>query len=439
MQDMYSTVAPLDGSSQHAPAHEAPPDAASHLLRLPNELLLLIAGYAAPTPVVLEVTYPGYVKPAFSVNEDQGFGHEYKCNPKWRASHSQEVRDEYASRANGLVNLSLVCKALTPVAQHILYRDVSLLQPRRVCSSDKPTLPSALACFLRTMLQRPWLALRVRSLCVWIWEDKAISLPSDVDVRALTALIYSIDVSVVEKEAWSRALDSPFEATVCGLVFAALPRLEAVELYSHKSPHPGSEDRDNEQSCLQVPRLAMGLSMTHITSLTVSTRLNGLDAARLPSLKTLAVNFDGFNVFDRVDQGSFVNVETLKIRHTPCSHWPDEALCEELSKLLHHLPSLRTIDFLSSSCLPRRTLIPNQVETIKFREVQDNELFELCLFLTMQSRHSTLPRALNRIEIYWRQLDLDCGQWGYPHGVAERTGVKMFVTGCDGLLHAIIG
>ena len=432
MQDMYNDVAntttgpesiALNGPSQSATTGNASANSSSPLLKLPNELILDIAGYVTPTA---------------SVAKDQGYGHGYKHEIPWIESDTTQAREKYASETRDLLNLSLTCKIFTPITQNVLCRNVSLLQPQQVSMSGLPS-PSPLALFLRTMLERPDLAARVRSLLVWIWKEKPLDFTDDTDHQALMSLIDSLNISVSEKEAWLADLDYPMEATVCALIFAALPQLQSVHGYAKHSPRSVMAYADPEQTHVQVPRLSQGLATTHITSLTLSDGLNVIHTACLPSLKALTVDFDGPNQLVTIGKGNFANVHTLKVQHTLQSSWPDETLCKKFSTLLHGLRSLRTIEFVSSACLPPASLIPDQVETIKCKEVEENELEYICGFLAEQSRKGTLPRSLDRVEVFWREKTCSdhAYTWKGVHELAAKVRVKVVAMSRDGDLYKV--
>jgi hypothetical protein len=261
------------------------------LLKLPNELLLKIAGYLAPTS---------------GLRRDQGYGSRVVT---WNTT---EARQYHASAVQALICLGLTCGRLLPIAQDILYREVSLPQPFRSQLPGTPT-PSFLPCFLRTILQRPDLGAHVRKLAVWIWKGKP--LRSKVDpketfcacgtcIKALGGLVDTLKLCDREKDAWMTELSWPCEAAVCGLIFAALPKLRSLELHAkplsvdYEDDHRLAHGRNKfdpingiRRYTSDVLRLTLGPATTKLTSLLLSTNLNGLHAARLPTLTTLTPDY----------------------------------------------------------------------------------------------------------------------------------------------------
>jgi hypothetical protein len=222
----------------------------SHLLKLPNELLLKIAGYLAPTS---------------GLRKNQGYGTLYKEEAEggtaWNTTLALQT---HAAEVRALIHLGLTCKRLVSIAQDIMYQEVVLPQPCRTQLPGK-LAPSSLMCFLRTMLKRPEFGARVSKLAVWVWMGKLIR--SSVDPKkesfcacgtCMTALSPPVDrlkLSSREKEGWTRDLSGPTEAAVCALIFTSLPNLKTLELSA--KPLPIRKDKASEllanfrsQTCL---------------------------------------------------------------------------------------------------------------------------------------------------------------------------------------------
>ena len=404
-------------------------DSSSNLLNLPRELLLEIAGHIALTT---------------SIAKDEGFGHEDQQEFPTLDRDATSVREKYASEVQGLLNLSLACKTLVPITQGVLYRNVSLLTPRRVSLSDEPVSapPSSLSCFLRTLLQRPDIATHVRSLSVWIWKERVLSSPEDIDLEALFSIANSLKITAQEKQDWFCDLDHPLEASACGFIFAALPRLRSVQLYV--TPSPDSEVVeycDCEQTHRQVGRLNEGLVvMTQTTELTLSTGLDGLHTAHLPSLKAVTVDFDGSNQFVMVGKRNPVNVKTLKLQYTYTLDSSEEILCKNLGILLHGLRGLRTIEFPPSACLPRGCLMLDCVKTIRFRGVELEEVLCILDFFDERFREFTLPQALD-VEVHCDDHTgyKDNINWPDVHKFALELDLKIAVMSKDGDLCRVLG
>jgi hypothetical protein len=212
-----------------------------------------------------------------------------------------------------------------------MYQEVVLPQPYRTQLPGK-LAPSSLTCFLRTMLKRPELGARVSKLAVWVWKGKLIR--SSVDpkkesfcacgtcMKALSPLVDRLKLSSREKEGWTRDLSGPTEAAVRALIFTSLPNLKTLELSA--KPLPIRKDEASEllarfqkSNLLDVSRLAQGLAITSVTTLTLSANLNGISVARLPAVTTLTLDYSESNPFVTVCKGHFANITTLKIQPSP--------------------------------------------------------------------------------------------------------------------------
>ena len=119
------------------------------MLRLPNELLCQIAGYFAADKDILEKD-DGYITITVGKMRDT------------ITLKRLQRRSEYNVGVQSLVHLALACKRLAPVGQELLYRSVSLMQPRTFEGQCK----SAFVSFLRTVIARPDLATLVEHLAV---------------------------------------------------------------------------------------------------------------------------------------------------------------------------------------------------------------------------------------------------------------------------------
>lgn len=77
-----------------------PPTEGTPLLTLPNELLLKIVGYLAPTTGLLR---------------HQGYGRQYEQSHQdsW---HTLQARQNHGLEVELLLNLAMTCKRLTPIA-----------------------------------------------------------------------------------------------------------------------------------------------------------------------------------------------------------------------------------------------------------------------------------------------------------------------------------
>jgi hypothetical protein len=250
-------------------------------------------------------------------------------------------------------------------------------------------------------------------------------------VKELGGLVDVLRISTEEKKSWLEELKCPSEAMVCGLVLAALPKLQAVELYAKRLP-PDTPERAykhrhssyaNTQS--DIVCLSQGLVTTQISALTLSTDLNGLGGARLLTLTTLTLDYTGSNQFVTVNQGCFVNVKTLKIR----TRIPHQHLCEPISRqklqiLMKHLPNLRRLEVESGpalDCYP----VPMGVDTMAIYQATYVTLPLLREYLKDQV---TFPKHLRRIEVHW-DVDLPLPQQRMPayQEMAKKAGVVIVI------------
>jgi hypothetical protein len=187
----------LDQPQAFSPAsiHKLAVSGDSHLLKLPNELLLKIAGYLAP---------------ASGLRKSEGYETLYKQDAEGgTARNTTLARQTHAAEVGALIHLGLSCKRLVSIAQDIMYQEVVLPQPYWTLLPGK-LAPSPLTYFLRTMLQRPELRVRVSKLAVWVWKGKLIR--SSVDpkkesfracgtcMKSLSPLVAKLKLSAREKE-----------------------------------------------------------------------------------------------------------------------------------------------------------------------------------------------------------------------------------------------
>ena len=327
------------------------------MLELPNELLCEIATNLAPLTLV---------------SKDGGYGA--------LSVDDAASRHAYAKATLDLINLSVVCKRLTSVAQDILYRTVSLLQSAKHQKPGK-RYPSSLSRFFRTVLSRPGLAAHVTSLTVWIWKGKAVDQQDAPTVQSpacacedckhkLSVAVDKLHLKPDENSKWKSDLSHPTEAMVTGLVLAALSNVNTVALYAR--PFPDREEiwagyRDpNLSSCMYDPpaasrsklqtligshadevlAISQGLATTNIHTLTLSASLNGLHRARLPSLETLSLDYSGPNPFVTVAKGTFRNVKTLKfLASGEDLIRANKTFSAKANIVLKGLPSVREVHF----------------------------------------------------------------------------------------------
>jgi hypothetical protein len=361
------------------------------MIRLPNEKLLQTAG---------ELRTPR------RVGKNDGF-------ISWEGSTDEQRRTAafncciYQNDMLNLGNMALTCKRLTPIAQNILYCDVALLSPRL----ENGTHITPKVSFLHTLIKRPDLACLVEHLAVWMWKN----LPIDKSKQGTCSSAALIDI--VERiyptsssawTQWMRDLQYPNEGSLCALVLASLPKLMTLELYSRSfsSRRPGS--RGAVVQDLDAPsqstgsyawdnnRLGRALALTHIQELTLSSGLNGLHVAKLPSLKTLTVDYSQANPFVYVPKGFFPNVKTLIIQRLATdsnNNREDPFLmifADKVNTLIRSLPNVHTME-LTSIEGAELCHIPTYVEGIIIR----SELATMGEPLSMKD--STLLAQINAI------------------------------------------
>jgi hypothetical protein len=264
-----------------------------------------------------------------------------------------------------LVNLALTCKRLTAVAEELLFRHVCLPHPHLATGHRTKPLIS----FLRTLVQRPDLARLVERLAVWFFKDTPIDVPKAIRSCACRKCLSSLR-AIVERmhphrgsalsqwmpsaivSQWMQDLEHPKEAWICALLIASLPKLKALELYANTMPirktqavrrypqyEPQKEEpTNNNRNVVEIRRLASALALTQVEDLTLSTGLNGLHVAKLPSLNTLIVDFSKTNPFVQVTKGCFVNVITLKIQCLETDR-PGPGYATKANWLLPHFPT----------------------------------------------------------------------------------------------------
>jgi hypothetical protein len=291
-----------------------------------------------------------------------------------------------------------------------MYQEVVLPQPYRTQLPGK-LAPSSLTCFLRTMLKRPELGARVSKLAVWVWKGKLIR--SSVDpkkesfcacgtcMKALSPLVDRLKLSSIPLSPWTRDLSGPTEAAVRALIFTSLPNLKTLELSAKSLPIRKDEAsellaRFQKSNLLDVSRLAHGLPITSVTTLTLSANLNGISVARLPAVTTLTLDYSESDPFVTVCKGHFANVTTLKIQTEPDGE-NQSRYTEKLDTLFRGLPKVTSIEFASPSAATFCTL-PQHMQALSFQDAHYGTLDWLHNHL---SDRKTLPSALRCIDMHW--------------------------------------
>ncbi|KAF2135031.1 hypothetical protein P153DRAFT_278789 [Dothidotthia symphoricarpi CBS 119687] len=421
----------LEGLYNSLPRKRTTDGNSPQLLKLPDEILCHIANYLAPVEAIGKYNGYGLINDHCNRPSDTG---TTRTVLHMRAS---EARRSYATGVQTLLSLALTCKRLRSVAYDVLYRRPALPQPVDMRNGH---LVSALPRFLQTIVERPELGGLVRHLAVWLWIAYPVRQVHGADERAcvcggctqkVRSIVDALRLPEHEKSKWLETLACPTEAMVCSLVLASLPNLQTLELYVRPLPscwnHEvcvgsicGIEKRGSDRPPVmtdtsEVTVLSRGLALTRIHTLILSTDLNGLNRAGLPSLTTLTLDFSKRNPFVMVAKGSFANVATLKIQGSamdPTGHdqpFVDHQLKLEL--LFSKLPQLRTLEFETG--LPAGTCtIPSWIEKIIIRDADWNTL----LWAQYIEETRVASSALRHIEVYWR------GDYGVPPALVSIEG-----------------
>ena len=418
----------IDSSSASASSPTRIPND-SQLLSLPNELLLRIVEYLAPTKGLLMIQGHGdrpYVSRIGAVREV--------------AQETEQARWRHGAEVQSILFTSLTCKRLLPIAQAILYRDVSLPQPYR-SRLLKTRAPSFLAPFLRTITHRPELGIRVRSLAVWFWHESPARIPYDYEKdrlcncgsceKNLGNIAELLQLSVEEKESFMKNFRSPSEAAVCGLILAALPKLQTVALYTRRSFVESQNPKVRFWDlAFDLTPLKQGLSPARISSLALSTGFEGLSAIPFSTLTNLTLQYGRGAAFPIVHEGCWVNVNTLKIINTRGKLFRGDGgeFARNLQALIKSFSNLRILGVESGPTLNYYPVLAG-VDTLAIHQADHDTLDSLDNYLMGQFAPL---KDLRRLEVHWRG-DLappDHVVAKFPN-MAKRAGIPI-VTLADG-------
>lgn len=271
----------------------------------------------------------------------------------------------------------------------------------------------------------------------------------DQCMPTFVAALENLRLTPAEKSTWLVDLKHPTEAMICSLVMATLPNIKSVALYPQIYPerkerapckpntcpcqysgaHVGTAGRPNNchdessekhyrSDRAEIDCLSQGLSVTSIQTLPLSTNLNGLHHAKLPSLTTLSLDYSGPNPFVTVGKGSFTNVTTLKLqtRDVRGGYQERRAYANKTAILYKGFRNLRTVEFESSAAAVLCG-IPPQVRTVIIRPADD-------LALPRLSVHFEAAKALERIEMYWPDTEAMPHAWSSHYcDLARKAGI----------------
>lgn len=278
-------------------------------------------------------------------------------------------RPEYLEEFRELAKLALISKRLTAAAQEMMYKNVSLPQLSVSRTGDASRLPL----FLRTLTERQDLVRHVQVMAIWVQESKTITegvrdlTKSSARLQMLLGAIERITPFASERYGWMKALETPTEALLCALIFAALPNLKTIQLCAKTtSPQTDmferflwllSEGYPFDMSARDDYRLVQGLRATNITSLDFPNRLTNLPNAKIPSLKALALEYDGSSLLGAQSVDAFPNLDTLIIQlpqseRLQASYTRRQYDQQFIQPILASFPKLRTVGVLS--CIERR-------------------------------------------------------------------------------------
>ncbi|KAF1848729.1 uncharacterized protein K460DRAFT_427988 [Cucurbitaria berberidis CBS 394.84] len=418
-------------SDRTAAAPKTTGDIGPSLLKLPNELLCQIAGHLVSTENICR-------KDGYRALYERKNNRDLETTDLLRI-HLWSIQD--------LLNLGLTCKRLAPVAQDILYRDIFLPKPRRM-SVPGDRGASSLVCFLRTIMRRPELGAHVRYLAVWFKKGKRLRSSKTANddavcscascLQKLTDLVDTLRLSREAKMLWLKDLTRPTEATICSLIIASLPKLQALELHARPLADEKQVRRlkyrstkiETKHDNTEVLRLSQGLAATQVKSLTLSTGLNGLAVARQPSLTSLTLDYTGPHQFVSIRKGCFLNVTNLNIRcrqnefESMAGHDPHyrSSFRAKLEILLRGLPRIRVLEF-ESGAAASQCEIPPSVELIRFRGAEWDAL-QWVHFYLREKEVSVIPR---RIELHCSKKSRDEVRWMQFDKWVRNTGVQVMI------------
>jgi bacterioferritin-associated ferredoxin len=199
------------------------------LAQLPNGLLLQIAGHLSETQ---------------RIDKKHGFSIRNDITPQDRDFYAAVVEcNKYYKSLKPLVSLALTCKRLTPVAQEILFRDVSLPQTHPAWRGRISPVVS----FLRTLVQRPDLARYVERLAVSFLKDNPIDLPKQTTSTCTCGKCSSSLRAIVERmhqfpssaaTGWMCDLKDPKEALAMCPHHCKPTKTQDARALRCKQPHP---------------------------------------------------------------------------------------------------------------------------------------------------------------------------------------------------------
>ncbi|KAL5120987.1 hypothetical protein ACEQ8H_001175 [Pleosporales sp. CAS-2024a] len=211
-------------------AHRACADAAPQILRMPNEILNIIAWH---------------IFPARNVEVMEGVPRimvrlPYQKAIKLASGHSEPAlqwnRDMHDAR-----NMVLVCRQFQSIMERIMYDRIAILEDHS-CETCDPYPRTDLPYLVRTLLERPDLARRCRRLDTWIRDRRLVkdstrySDPLNPYAEAFRAtwkhMLSTPGASPAELANWSLELAMNQETALQAVLITLLPSLEVLNLYA---------------------------------------------------------------------------------------------------------------------------------------------------------------------------------------------------------------
>ncbi|KAK1917907.1 hypothetical protein P3342_000625 [Pyrenophora teres f. teres] len=294
--EIAKSSSPNDGMEgvKYYPAIPQIPD----LLQLPNELLDRISSHLVPSTVVhtLEGTSVGRCPSLDPPGTSAG-----------RYILQSSAHKEYIQELSALVNLALVCRRFRPIVERILYRDISLPTPplyKLIGFFQYPI--SSTARLTRTLIHRPDLAARIKSLRIWILDRRLVSRADEPALHPANPYhdvfkiacdqVYQSELPLLDQTHWDRELQHYQEVDISAFLLCLIPRLESLELISPYAEFMSLDPRGRHRPPHEEPKYAcfdLALSFADsVKSLYVTSRipLTTLPSASLTEL-TLDIMF----------------------------------------------------------------------------------------------------------------------------------------------------
>jgi len=187
---------------------------------------------------------------------------------------------------------------------------------------------------------------------------------------------------------------------VCGLILAALPKLQTAELYTRRSFAESQNPKHYFwDSAFDLTPMKQGLSPARISSLALSTGFEGLSAIPFSTLTNLTLEYDRGTAFPTVHKGCWVNVNTLKVIVTSGLFFRGAGrFAQNLLALMKSIPNLRILEVESGPTLNHYPILAG-VDTLAIHQADHDTLVSLDDFL--KGKFAPL-KDLRRLEVHWR-------------------------------------